>query len=330
MSVTLTHPLQSGGTGSELALAIEQFSGTVLTTFEQKSKFWPMIAKRRLTSGNSVQFPAIGTMGTIEHTPGEDVPSGGDPLSEERTVPVDNKQILAPAWISNVDEFISHFATRQTYAMEAASAVQRTIDSRAARMIALGARQAARFSNTFPSGVLIQRAAAFATAYPISAAGAVNVEADLGTAAQKLDERNIPREGRIAWVSPHIMNVLSQSARVVNRDYSTLNQDGAVKQMVPVVADFQIHMTNVLTTTGIGNFTTGEAAYQGNFLSTAILAVGHSQAIGAVEFSGVVSEGPEYHMEKQASLLLAKWFGGIKWLRPEACVEIYANATPYA
>jgi hypothetical protein len=326
MSVTLTHPLQSGGTGSELALAIEQFSGTVLTTFEQLSKFWPMIAKRRLVSGNSVQFPAIGTMGTIEHTPGEDVPSGGDPLSEERVIPVDNKQILASAWISNVDEFISHFDVRSTYAIEAASAVQRTVDSRAARMIALGARESARFSGTFPSGVRIRRTATFANAYPISSTGADNVVADLGTAAQQLDERNIPRGGRVAWVSPHIMNVLVQSNRIVNRDYSVMNQGGVDRQMVPVVADFQLHMTNVLTSSGIGNFTDGESAYRGDFTKTAILAVGHSQAVGAVEFSGIVAEGPVYKIEKQASLLLAKWFGGIKWLRPEACVEIYAQA----
>lgn len=329
MSIALTNPLQSLGTGDVNALALKQFSGKVIAHFEQISKFWPMIAKRPLESGSSVQFPAMGTMGTIEHTAGEDVPAMGDPLSEERTVPVDSKQIMAPAWVPITQQLISHFDVLSKYAERAAEAVARTLDSRAMRMIALGARQAATGGGTFSNGVLLRKnAATLAAAYPATAAGALDLEDSLSEMAQSFDERNIPRDKRVAWMSPYLVRVASKSARMVNRDYSSLNQDGAVRQSVNVLCDFEIHSTNVLTSPP--NVITGESAYQGDFTKTAVVCVASDDAVGAVQFHDIKAEGPTYFMEKQAHLLLAKWFGGMKWINKIACGELYVHTSAYS
>lgn len=325
----VTYPLQSLGAGSTTALALEQFSGMVLGNFEMLSKVWPFVQKRYIQSGNSVQFPAIADLGTSEHTPGEELEGGNEPFSEERTVPIDSRELVAHCWIPRTQEFLSHFDVRQAYAVRAAKAIARTIDSRALRMIALGARQAARGNDAFPSGCRVRRGGGETIAiYTADAAGSLLLESDLAELGQQMDDRNISRDMRIAFVPPYLERVASFNANATSRDYTDLNPNARTKFRVRTLGGFDLIPTTQMSfpTSAI---VTGESAYQGNFSKTAVLAIGDPMAIGAALFGGIDPFGPEWHTKNRATLVGAAYFGGIKWTVPEACGEIYTSASSW-
>lgn len=328
MSIFPTAPMQSLGTGSDVALAIKKFGGLVLMSFDQVSAFWPNIAKQTITEGNSFQFPAIGRMGTIDHTPGEDLPGGGEPLSEERTIPVDDKEVVGHAWVTKVQKNISHFDVLNPYAMEAAKGIARTIDSRTARMICLGARQAARGGGAFSSGNLVrQNYADVTTGFSADSTGADRLYDSLLQIGQGFKDRNVDGE-YVAYLTPYMYRVALNSTKLTSRDYAEVNKDAMAKGKIYYLAGFRLVESNVFST-GF-NMTTGPSAYRGDFRYTAVVCTGHNEAAGAVTFGDIDPFGPTWYDHKRSWLLGAAWFGGIKWLRPEACGEIYCSTTAYS
>lgn len=327
-NATLNRYLQNLGSGDNRALALLEFSGLVQTNFPTAIKFWPYIMKKAVSSGKSWQFPFVGQMSYIEHDAGTDLPGQAEPISEERTITCDDKEIVSHAWLTKVDDFIAHFDEKNHVAREAALALGRVVDSRCARMLAKGARQDARGANDeFDSGVLIRRNAASVSAgYPVSAAGSRALQDDLANAGQAFRERNIPEAMWTAWITPYLLRVLLRDNTIVSRDYVDAATGNKSTEIVSRVSNFKIEVTNQMPST---NVTTGEAAYQGNFSKTAALCMANPGAVGFVSFGGVEAFGPEWKTEKRAWLLGAAHFGGCKWLRPEACAEIYCHTSDY-
>ena len=144
------------------------------------------------------------------------------------------------------------------------------------------------------------------------------------TAAQKLDEKNVPRNDRFVFVTPAAYYGIVQNDKIVNRDFGGTNgiySDGTVIN----VAGMQVVMTNNLALNHPSVTTDTAANKYGVNASSFIALVMQKQALGTVELLSVSSES-EYDIRRQGSLLVSKMAVGHGTLRPECMVAI-KNAT---
>lgn len=327
MAINPMVPMQNLGTGDERANALLMFSGKVEAVLPMATKLWERMAKMTITQGKSFQFPFIGSKGYIEHTAGAEIEGDADPISEERTVAVDDKEIISPVWFTKPAMDIAHYDPVPEAARQCGLAIGRALDSRGFRMIAKGARKSERGGGEFSAGNLVRRnAASVAAAYPVSATGSRNFQDDLASAGQTLREKNVGEDGWVCYITPYLHRVLTRDNVIVNRDYIDPLTNQKLSQVISRVENFEIVVTNNLPST---NVTTGESAYQGNFSYTAALCTAGPDALGCVQFGGVNTDGPTWKDTKRSYFANAAWFGGMKWLKPEYCVEIYANTSAY-
>lgn len=320
----LNYPLQNLGSGDELALALKEYSGLVLANFPTATVALNYGQRRSMPrgSGKSWQFPAFWRMSGAYHTAGVTLGGENEPITEERLVTMDTKAYIAHAWLDDVSDFIQHFDTRQQIAVESARDLARHRDSITFQCIINGARQAARSS--FPAGNTLDspRTGPISTAYPVSLAGSKNLQSDLAEIAQKMDEKNVPRMGRVAFLTPYLLRVLRQDKTLATIDYKSPNNN-ITRQMV-MVEGFMVEETNQMPSANItsSSVTGHQTAYQGNYTTTVCCCVGSSDAFGTIYYADVQPIGPHWDEVRQAWLIGAKQLAGSNWLRPEACGEI--------
>ena len=313
--------LQDLGAGDELALALKEYGGMLLTAFKMATVFMGFGIKKTITSGSSHQFPATWKMTAEEHNAGVELQGDEEPLSEERLINVDTKELVAHDYINPVQDFIAHFDTRSERAIQAARAIGCMVDSRLARVAILGARQAARGpANEFPAGntLTTPRAGPVTDAYPISLAGSQFLQCDLAEIAQKMDEKDVPRDNRATVVTPYLERVLRQDNTLLSRDYQDPNSK--LTRRVVMVEGFRVESSNNLPSTLVAGET--NANYNDDFTLTAAVCLGDPTAFGQVSFGGIVPFGPTWIDDKRSHLIGAAFLQGCKWLRPEACGEI--------
>ena len=152
------------------------------------------------------------------------------------------------------------------------------------------------------------------TLLPASAA------ASIFSAAQKLDENDVPADDRYCAVSPAVYYNLIQATTVINRDWggSGSYSDGKVLK----VAGINIVPTNNLPSS---NITTGVDAgsstgFAGNF-STTVGVVWQKNAVGTVKLMDLSTE-MDYQIQRQGTLLVAKYAMGHAPLNPICSIEI--------
>ncbi len=315
--------LQEYGTGDELALALTQYSGITLASYHLALVAGQFGLHKGVTQGNSFQFPAFARAEAEEHTAGTELLGNNQPESEDRQIPVDLKQLMSHRYFDEVQQFISHFDTRSQAAIEHGQAVARKVDKRMFQMIQQGANEAARGTgfDAFPAGQRVQAstAGAVTTAYPRTLTGSRRFQDDLEEIGRDMDDDNVPDNMRVAFVTPYLRDVLLQDKTIVSRDFQDPNT--MLTQKIVMINRFRIVQTNNLPTT---NLTTGESAYRGNYTKVVSLCIGDKTAFGQVTFGGGIREIPiEWIADKQSWLQGAKILQGTKWLRPEACGEIY-------
>ena len=115
------------GSGSDnRALFLKQFSGEVLTAFEEKNIAMPLHRVRTIKNGKSAQFPSIGTTTAAYHTAGEVIFGGSVPASEI-TVTVDDL-LVSSAFIARIDEAMNHYDVRSIYSSEMGNALANAAD----------------------------------------------------------------------------------------------------------------------------------------------------------------------------------------------------------
>lgn len=340
-----TYGAQDLGTGDVRALALKMYSGQVRATFDAKTPLLSMVQRQTITSGKSFQFPFIGDADGGEHTPGTERTGNTKPLTEERTVPVDDQEIEAHNWLTKVDENVRHYDVASRYGQKHGAFLANYLESRAARMACLGARQDSRGSGDFPSGILVQRSAAGeAAAYPMSALGSRNLQNDLGEAMQATQERNVMSDiTPTFFLTPYAYRVLLQDNTLSSAEYllnpATNNKVTAVMNMVHgwrviMGTNMPAYATaagkpGFVTGSVVDEVTGGESAYRGNFSDTVGFGITHSESLGFLQFGGIETAGPEWDENRRSSFLSAAFHGGIKWLRPDTCVELYASTTAY-
>ena len=347
--------LPDGGT-NELFLKV--FSGEVLTTFEENNLMMPLHRVRSISSGKSAQFPVTGVAAARYHTPGEsvytdqDTPGSGsdrDYLSSinhaERVIHIDDL-LISGAFIPSLDEAKNHYDVRSIYSTEIGRQLAYTADKNLMRVVIAGARKTTdRFGTA--EGTSTQYLGDQIDIGDGGADAGDELVEGLFTAAQKMDEKNVPSVDRFCMVGPELYyKLISQNKDAINRDYGNEGNGSVANpgEMISV-AGIRVMKTNHLPTTdesgtqdvlagapGVMNDTAGAAfpstagsGYSGqDYLGaagTVKAIVFQSEGIGTVKLLDLAMES-EYSVERQGNLLLAKYAMGHGVLREECCYNL--------
>lgn len=296
---------ESGVSNRELALKV--FSGEVMTAFETKNIFLPLVKVRTIPHGKSASFAVIGKYDDelTEFVPGGDI-APNVINAGERVIEVDNLK-YASVFVDRFEEAMQHYETRSTYAMEMGRKLAKTVD--AAIIAQLDACLAGTANAGDQNGDEGQPAAQTALDAGIlttdsNAEAGDKILAALFDAQTAMDEDDIPGE-RYVVVSPKNYNRLVQSG-AVNKDYTAGTNGGVDTGKINSVAGHMVAVSNNIDPDTIYMFT--------------------SEAVGVVKLLDIKTEA-EYLIQKQGTLMVSSYAMGFGVLNNGCVVSIDTTAT---
>ena len=336
---------QVNSAGNVDALFLKKFSGEILQTFEESNVFKPLHTIRTIENGKSAQFPVTGVASADYHTPGENIADAGnsylsDIKKAEQTITID-KMLLASTFLANIDDVKNHYDIRSVYANELGKALALRFDTAISKTFIASARSSAVITGGKTGGQLDVANNDFSAGNtpgtPAAVTGA-ELTAAFFSAAQKLDENDVPSEGRFAVLRPQEYyrlitggaGALAISTSAVNKDVGGLGS--VATGSIPQIAGITIYKSNHIPSTDLSAVATGDGSsdndvfggngegYNGDFRNTLGI-VGHSAAVGTVKLLDLATES-EYQIERQGTLFVAKYAMGHGILRPECSIEL--------
>ena len=307
---------QVNASGDAKALFLKVFAGEVLATFAEVNVMMPLHRVRTIKSGKSASFPAVGTATAAYHTPGESLIEGDNGYlnqvkHNERLIHIDD-QLVAPVFVSNLDEAMNHYDVRGEYSTQMGRALSNTADKNLIQKVLMAAREAATITGGNAGTKLSKGATVASTATVLAAA--------IFEAAQTLDEKDVPEEDRYCVLLPKYYYLLAQeSTKVINRDVSGAGSyaDGEVLR----IAGVQLIKSNHVPSTDLSAAISGDNNdYTADFSDT-VATVFQKSAIGTTKLLDLAVESA-YQIERQGWLFVGKYAMGHGTLRPESAVEI--------
>lgn len=301
---------QANLSGDVRALFLKVFAGEVMTAFTETNVVLPYVRQRTIASGKSAQFPVIGKASAAYHTPGTEIT--GKPIAASEIVINIDEVLIADTFIANIDEAMNHYDVRSTYSSELGKVLANTLDKHLLQQGVLAARSPARITGEAGGASITQ--AAFATDSEALIDG-------IFQAAQLLDERDIPKDGRVVFLRPAEYWRLARNTTIMNKDWggAGVYADGKVLR----VAGVEVVETNHLPSAVVANGTVEAGTnnkYAGDFSNTMGLVM-HRGAIGCVKLMDMAMES-EYDIRRQGTLMLAKYAMGHGVLVPQATIEL--------
>ena len=330
------------------AIFLKKFAGEVLTTFEETNVMKGLHTIRTINNGKSAQFPVTGTATAGYHVVGEDLinssNSGGVQSIKhaEKIINID-ELLVASTFIANLDELKNHYDVRSIYSTELGRALSNKFDR---QTIQVGLLNAATFSGgaATPAGPTISTTGNSGSVVHATAGTDTddvrylgNGSADMDTngtrlakaiysAAQLLDEKDVPAADRCVLVSPQRYYNLVQAetsggaALAINRDWD--GRGSYAEGSVLKVAGITVVKTNHIPAATVGEETPGpNNSYEGEFGAQVMGLVFHKSSIGTVKLQDLATES-EYQIQRQGTLMVAKYAMGHGGLRPECGVVL--------
>ena len=323
---------QVNATGDDRSLFMKLYAGEVLTAFEEKNIFMGLHRTRTISNGKSASFPLTGTGSAKYHTAGTMIEADGMKHGE-RIVTVDDL-LISPQFIAKIDEAMNHYEVRSIYSKESGNALSNTADRNVARVIAKAAaitnstQAAASFGTafddeTYTSNVTIGTTAAHAT-------DGAKIVAAIYAALEEFDKKDVGGK-KVCVLPPSQYYALLNVPSVANAAW--LNKDvggnGSVSGgVVPNVGGVEIRMSNHLPQTNQSSGSSDvepvtasrTAAYRGDYskLSGLILS---DDAAATVKLLDLAVEY-EYQIERQGTLMVAKYAMGHNILRPACAIAL--------
>jgi len=247
-----------GSFAQDNALFLKKFSGEILQTFEEANIFKALHTIRTIESGKSAQFPVTGIASANYHTPGENIASNGlvgaggylsDIKKTEKVINID-KMLIASTFLANIDDVKNHYDIRSVYANELGKALAVRFDSALAKVFIAAARSSASLTGGNTGGQYDVAQSDFSagdvTGTPASVSGAELVSA-LFACAQRLDENDVPSDGRFCVLRPQEYYKLvtgadsSNSFNLLSAVNSDIGGQGSIAQgTVPQIAGISI------------------------------------------------------------------------------------------
>jgi hypothetical protein len=313
--MSLTRPGQIDGAGATDALFLKQYSGEILTAFNEKNVMMGLHLIRQISKGKVTQFPATWKTGAAYHTPGDRVAGAQSVKHNERLIYIDDV-LLSDIFVAQLDELRQEDDYRAIYSEQQGAALAKAFDQKTQQVAILASRAAATVTGGF-GGTEITSANARTTAADLVSA--------FGAAAQAMDEKDIPEDDRYSTLKPAQYYTLLGSDKVVSRDYDV---GGSIRNgKISMLYDIDLIKSNNVPQTDLSG--TSESAENNTYyadFSNVIAPVFHKSAIGSVKRLDLTvqktADDGDFAVEYQGILLVAKYNMGHGILRPEAAAEI--------
>ncbi|MCG7628389.1 phage capsid protein [Epibacterium sp. MM17-32] len=293
------------------ALFMKQFTGEVLTAFNEMNVFMPMHQVRTISQGKSASFNHTGKANARYHTAGTPILGDNKVKHNETIIKIDDK-LISDVFIDDLEEAKNHYDVRSEYSKQLGAALSREFDQKVARVIALAARSSNKIDD-LPGGSRLTHADAKTDGTVLS-----NL---LFTAAQTFDEKDVWEGERYATFKPAQYYLLVQNKDNLNRDWG--GNGSYASATLPQVAGIEIHKSNNIPS-GVVTSASGERNdYSGDFSTTAGL-VFQKAAAGTVKLMDLAMQksGSDFEIMYQGTLMVGKYAMGHGVLRPECSIEL--------
>ena len=294
---------------------MKQFTGEVLTAFNEMNVFMPMHQVRTISQGKSASFNHTGKANARYHTAGTPILGDNKVKHAETIIKIDDK-LISDVFIDDLEEAKNHYDVRSEYSKQLGAALSREFDKKVARVIALAARSANKI-DTLDGGSRLVNASAKTDGTILSGL--------LFDAAQTFDEKDVWEGERYAVFKPAQYYLLVQNKDNLNKDWG--GNGSYASATLPEVAGIQIHKSNNIPTTNVAAATGEQNNYAGNFTTTAGL-VFQKAAAGTVKLMDLAMQksGSDFEIMYQGTLMVGKYAMGHGVLRPECAIEIATGA----
>jgi len=256
------------------------------------------------------------------HEPGTPILGSGDPPVAEKTIVCDDL-LISSAFVYDLDETLAHYSLRSEIAKKIGYALAEAYDKKIFRQIAKSAREAHPITaapGPEPGGSVIQLGAN--KEYDAQALVDAFFEA-----ASILDEKNLPKQGRTAVLSPrqYYALVSQVDSNILNRDYGNNQGNLNSGEGLYEIAGISIKRSNNLPFLA-GNISSvnGENNdYSGNF-STHCGLIYYKDAAGVVEAiaPSVQTTSGDVSVMYQGDLIVGRLAMGCGTLNPAAAIEL--------
>ena len=317
--------VNNGSYDSKYATYLKLFTGEMIKAYESATIAKGTVMNRSLRNGKSAQFIYTGRMEATYHQPGTPILGTNDPPVAEKTIVMDDL-LISSAFVYDLDETLAHYSLRSEISAKIGHALAEAYDKKIFRVIAKAARQAHPITaapGPEPGGSQIQ----------LGSGNEYNAQALVDAffeAASILDEKNVPKTGRQAVLSPRqYYALISQvDTNILNRDYG--NNAGSVQsgEGLYEIAGIKIMRSNNLPfLAGTVSSVNGENNdYSGNFANHAGLIYG-KEAAGVVEAIGpqIQTTGSDVKTMYQGDIIVGRMAMGADWVNPAAAIELLAG-----
>lgn len=322
---------QQNKAGDARALFMDLFSGEVITQFEETNLMMPLHRVKTIKSGRSYEFPLVGSTGAKYHVPGQEIQASALAHSKRR-VSID-ELLISPVFIDRVEEAMNNFDVRSIYTKECANALSNVADRNILR-VALKAAAIDTEAKAAAAGLNPVAGETFTNNITLGAAGD-ELKGDklvlaLFKAREEFDKKNVSG-------TPFVVLRPEQYYSLFNTtDTSKLfymNKDvGGVGSIatgtIPMVAGMKIYMSNHLPNTdestalaaGDPESAVRPGLYKADFSKVCGLVM-TEEAVATVKLFDLATE-MEYQIERQGTLIVAKYAMGHNILRPACAISI--------
>ena len=310
------------------ATYLKLFSGELFKAYESATIAKGTVQNRQLKNGKSLQFIFTGRMQAAYHTPGEPILGSGDPPVAEKTIVCDDL-LISSAFVYDLDETLAHYSLRSEISKKIGYALAEAYDKKVFRIIASAARQAHPITaapGPEPGGSIIKIGAN-------NEYDAQRLVDAFFEAASILDEKNLPKTGRTAVLSPrqYYALVSQVDSNILNRDYGNSQGNLNSGEGLVSIAGIDIKRSNNLPfKAGTVNEQAGENTTKGTGQTIATDFSQHAgliyykDAAACVEAIGpqVQTSGHDVKTMYQGDLIVGRLAMGCGTLNPAAAIEI--------
>ena len=329
--------LTNGGADYETKYGtyLKLFSGEMIKAYESACIAKDTVQNRVLRNGRSLQFIYTGRMDASYHQPGTPILGTGNPPVAEKTVLMDDL-LISSAFLYDLDETLAHYSLRSEISQKIGHALAEAYDKKIFRVIARAARQAHPITaapGPEPGGSVIR----------VGANNQYNAQALVDAffeAASILDEKNVPKAGRTAVLSPRqYYALISQvDSNILNRDFGNSQGNLNSGEGLYEIAGISIKRSNNLPFMLTGNGTGDDAGhvtrvegenndYSGDFRNHCGLIYGRDAAAVVTGIGPQVqTTGGDVKTMYQGDIIVGRMAMGADWLNPAAAIELQAAA----
>ena len=320
---TSSTPLALGTAyNTKYATYLKLFTGEMMKAYESATIAKGTVMSRSLRGGKSAQFIFTGRMTAAYHEPGTPILGSNNPPVAEKTIVMDDL-LVSSAFVYDLDETLAHYSLRSEISAKIGHALAEAYDKKIFRQIAKAAREAHPITaapGPEPGGSIIQ----LGVTKEYDAQALVDAFFE---AASIMDEKNLPKQGRHAVLSPRqYYALISQvDTNILNRDFGSGQGNLNSGEGLYEIAGISIKRSNNLPfLAGAVASVNGENNdYSGDF-STSCGLVYQKDAVGVVEAIGpqVQTTGSDVRTMYQGDIIVGRLAMGAGTLNPAAAIEL--------